>query len=218
MAKKTDENIPAAHLCENEEKRRIILDAAQKRFGLYGLSKTTMQEIADDLNISKASLYYYFPDKESLYAAVIKTEQEEYIKRINNKVLKYEDPCDMLRGYIAIRQNYFRTLLNLSRSRYEEMKGVKPFLEKNIKGFKEQERAIINKILASGVEKKKFNMDSTEEMASLYLALITGLFHFRIRKKDIFYLDKDEFSSLVKESNLFTEVFLRGLQFKLKIN
>jgi TetR/AcrR family transcriptional repressor of mexJK operon len=32
-----------------------------------------MAEIAADLTISKASLYYYFPDKRNLFAAVLQT-------------------------------------------------------------------------------------------------------------------------------------------------
>lgn len=53
---------------ENQDKKRIlIIEAALKRFAHYGLSKTTMTEIAKDISFSKALLYYYFPDKLSLY-------------------------------------------------------------------------------------------------------------------------------------------------------
>ena len=59
-------------------KTDLIIEAAQKRFGLYGVEKTSMREIANDLKLSKASLYYYFPDKESLYKAVVEKEQKEF--------------------------------------------------------------------------------------------------------------------------------------------
>jgi AcrR family transcriptional regulator len=49
-----------------ETKKTQILDAAYKRFSHYGYSKTTMKEIASDLSMSKALLYYYFPDKSQL--------------------------------------------------------------------------------------------------------------------------------------------------------
>src|SRR5438128_9330539 len=52
-------------------KRETIIEAALKRFTHFGVGKTTMNEIADDLSISKASLYYYFPDKLNLYGAVL---------------------------------------------------------------------------------------------------------------------------------------------------
>ncbi|RFS24029.1 TetR/AcrR family transcriptional regulator [Chitinophaga silvatica] len=58
-------------MAELDQKRTLILEAALKRFKRYGLSKTTMEEIARDLEISKGSLYYYFSDKESIYVAVV---------------------------------------------------------------------------------------------------------------------------------------------------
>jgi AcrR family transcriptional regulator len=39
------------HQGDNAEKLEAILMAAQKRFGIYGLEKTTMQDIAADLDM-----------------------------------------------------------------------------------------------------------------------------------------------------------------------
>ena len=50
---------------DKSKKLKLIIEASQKRFGIFGVEKTSMREIADDLKLSKASLYYYFPDKES---------------------------------------------------------------------------------------------------------------------------------------------------------
>ena len=44
-------------------KRQKILEAARRRFAHYGMAKTTMAEIAQDLSFSKALLYYYFQIK-----------------------------------------------------------------------------------------------------------------------------------------------------------
>lgn len=53
-----------------DHKKEQIIATALKRFAHFGIAKTTMNEIADDLSLSKASLYYYFPDKTSLILAV----------------------------------------------------------------------------------------------------------------------------------------------------
>ena len=53
------------------KKRSLILEAAIRRFSHFGLAKTTMAEIAQDLSFSKALLYYYYPDKHSLYTAAL---------------------------------------------------------------------------------------------------------------------------------------------------
>ena len=56
-----------------DQKQENIIQAAIKRFAHFGVSKTTMSEIAADLSLSKASLYYYFPDKLNLYAEVLRS-------------------------------------------------------------------------------------------------------------------------------------------------
>ncbi len=63
----------------DNNKVNSILDAAMKRFGYYGLAKTTMSEIASDVGLSKASLYYYFADKDALFRAVVKREQDGFL-------------------------------------------------------------------------------------------------------------------------------------------
>jgi TetR/AcrR family transcriptional repressor of mexJK operon len=42
----------------HENKAAVIVETAQRRFAIYGIEKTTMREIAGDLNMSKGSLYY----------------------------------------------------------------------------------------------------------------------------------------------------------------
>lgn len=69
-----------------EIKKKQILTAAYKRFSNYGYSKTTMNDIAGDLSMSKALLYYYFPDKSQLYADVIRKVAKDYLILLGKKV------------------------------------------------------------------------------------------------------------------------------------
>lgn len=50
----------------SENRKDQIIQVALKRFSHYGYHKTSMNEIAEDLRITKANLYYYYPDKASL--------------------------------------------------------------------------------------------------------------------------------------------------------
>lgn len=51
--------------------RDDILLAAEKRFQHYGFRKTTMAEIAGDVDMSAANLYRYFSNKEDIGAACV---------------------------------------------------------------------------------------------------------------------------------------------------
>lgn len=56
---------------EREQRREAIIDAASKVFIKKGLNGATMEEIATQAELSKATLYLYFTNKEELFLAVL---------------------------------------------------------------------------------------------------------------------------------------------------
>ena len=55
--------------------RTRILEVATEHFFRLGFSKVTMSEIAEELGMSKKTLYEYFPSKETLLSEIIITMQ-----------------------------------------------------------------------------------------------------------------------------------------------
>lgn len=56
---------------EKLQRRNDITDAAQKQFFARSFDGVSMDDIAQDLELSKPALYRYFKNKESLYLAVV---------------------------------------------------------------------------------------------------------------------------------------------------
>ena len=56
---------------EKEHRKEEILDAAQAVFFQRGLLEATMDEIAEEAELSKGTLYLYYKSKEDLYLAVM---------------------------------------------------------------------------------------------------------------------------------------------------
>jgi len=199
---------------DKSDKVKMILEASQKRFGLFGIEKTSMREIADDLKLSKASLYYYFPDKESLYKAVVEKEQAEFISNISVKISSITDPELLLLEYAGTRLSYFRTLLNLSRLRFESYSGLKPGFRESIRVFKESEKDIISKIFEKGISGGIFFIEDTDQTASLFLDLLKGLRVTVVNEKETLFIEQDEYELLLRKTIAFTKIFIRGIKFK----
>lgn len=199
---------------EKRNKVQMIIEIAQKWFGLYGFEKTSMREIADDLKLSKASLYYYFPDKESLYRAVVEKEQFEFIGRISEIILSIQEPEQLLLEYAGARLSYFRTLLNLSRLRLEDYSDIKPVLRETIRLFKEREKEIIIKIFEKGISRGIFHIEDTDQTASLFLDLLKGLRISVVNDKRTLFLEQEEYDILLEKTIAFTRLFINGLKFK----
>ena len=96
------------------EKESMILDAAQKRFAHYGIHKVTMDEIAEDCGLGKASLYYYFPTKEDLFRGVIEREHREFLHRMEDVAGKPGLAAGKLRDFAIQRVALTRVSHNLT--------------------------------------------------------------------------------------------------------
>ena len=56
---------------QSQERRRRVLAAANRCFGLHGFRKTSVEMIAEEAAVSKALVFAFFGHKDALYDAVI---------------------------------------------------------------------------------------------------------------------------------------------------
>ena len=56
---------------EKQRRRNTIIDAAEKIIFSKGLDQATMEEIAEEAELSKGTLYLYFKNKNELYMAIV---------------------------------------------------------------------------------------------------------------------------------------------------
>lgn len=62
---------PHAQLVAPQRKRRQVVEAAARLFMAQGYGATSMDAIAREAGVSKATLYAYFPGKDALFAAIV---------------------------------------------------------------------------------------------------------------------------------------------------
>jgi TetR/AcrR family transcriptional regulator, mexJK operon transcriptional repressor len=70
----TEAGIEAQRRPRSREKLRQMLTAAGRLFRAHGYGATSMDNVSRDADVSKATLYAYFPGKRELFAAVIAAE------------------------------------------------------------------------------------------------------------------------------------------------
>ncbi|QKF81313.1 TetR/AcrR family transcriptional regulator [Halarcobacter ebronensis] len=138
----------------------LILNIAAQEFSKVGYDALSMNNLVKKLEINKATIYYHFKDKKSLYNEVIKNE----IIRGNNNIKKIfdkkKDPITLFRDYfkaivLTIKENPYLVALAL---REKANFGVNvdesfiPYIEEEIKYLQE----IINNLT---LKEKYKNMD-----------------------------------------------------------
>ncbi len=197
---------------ENQDKKRsLIINAALLRFAHYGLAKTTMTDIAKDISFSKALLYYYFPDKLSLYVSVI----EHLMHTISKDILKsIEKTTTCTEGVLMVlqkRQGYIQKYYNLM----EFNKLIGPELPEDLYEKFSRARAFELKIIASllrrGVEKGEFQVDNINLATEVLVEALGGI-HFNIlsRHKNI-CPSQEQFKQIFIKEKFLAKIFLSGL-------
>jgi AcrR family transcriptional regulator len=87
----------------------LILDAAEALFARQGFAATTIKAIGRDAGVNPALLYYYFPDKERLYHAVLERRLGNATREMTIGLAPELPPLEaldrLLRGYARLMQS-----------------------------------------------------------------------------------------------------------------
>ena len=158
-----------------------ILDAAQKRMVEFGYRKVTMDEIANDLIMSKATIYLHFKNKveiaESLFAC-LKT-------RINDGQLKIEkenkNPLDVISKNILFLQKelspWFEHFLG-------DIKLEVPELWKDFIAFRTDKILEIKGLIEKGIKKGVFRKVNAGLAVRVYLGAIDSIINPEILEQE----------------------------------
>ena len=195
-------------------KANDIIDAARELFTMYGFTKTTMTDIAGRLNMSKASLYYYFKDKETIFNALRERELEQFTEEINKITGNSNDAKSKLLEYTKKEIKLLQKLLTLRNLVSDNSLETKPLSSSSLKDFNLKERNFVKDILQKGILLNEFKAFNIDEYTELYLVVLEGL-------RNVFLSTSEKYGNraipskvneqLNKQSILFTEMFLHSI-------
>jgi TetR/AcrR family transcriptional repressor of mexJK operon len=194
-----------------EKTKQLILEAAQKHFAHYGFSKVTMDEIADQVGLGKASLYYYFPTKEKLFESVVAREKQEFMDSMTLMARDNIPAPAKLRSYVRHRFEHFNKLMNLNIFDLRSSSKMKPMMKPMFDEFAERELKILRQIILEGKKNNDFNVTSAEKVAEAFLHTMKGLRLCRVRASEGPVIDGREIADLEQELELVTDIFLQGI-------
>ncbi len=191
-------------------RQTAILKAAQRRFAQFGHAKVTMDEIAADVGMGKASLYYYYPTKEDLFRAVIDHEQREFLARMEPILRESTSSAQKLRLYLDRRMQYFRDFVNLSSLSMSVFNHADSVMGELFRILTKHDYRMIESILAEGVQRKEFAGIDVHATAGLVVHLLQGL-RLRLLKRLGSHVQEEDYAELKRDQELLSAILVRGL-------
>jgi AcrR family transcriptional regulator len=141
---------------QREATSRQILEAASSRFMHYGYAKTTMAEIARDLNMSTGNLYRFFPSKLDIAVEIALSHEVSEDAMIDAIVTNGAPAWERLQAFARTLLDHTFTIIAESRKVFEIAQAItheRPeFANRRLK----IERGYLVRILQDGVAEGTF--------------------------------------------------------------
>ncbi|SDM64000.1 TetR/AcrR family transcriptional regulator, mexJK operon transcriptional repressor [Daejeonella rubra] len=195
-----------------DKKRELIIEKALQRFAHFGIQKTTMNEIAEDLSMSKPSVYYYFPDKTSLTIAVIEWIIKEYHERLS---LLFEGSKDMSESVIAmleLRIEFLERYFMLHLEDNTEQSLCREEVKDSIVKIRTNEIALVANLFDKGIQAGELNLQDSSHTAELFINMLSGIAMWVLgEQKKQLIPDMESFRSVFIKQKELAEIFLKGI-------
>lgn len=154
-----------------------IYEAALRQFAKFGYRKTTLDDIADELNMTGAGLYLYAANKQALYRDSVAFALGQWQDFVKESLASIEDPkaffVTLCRSSIEYLSDHpvFRKILERDPEIFPVFPEADPYEDINTESFR-----MLKDALDHGVETGTFRpvdtMSSSKVLFSMYKTLI----------------------------------------------
>ncbi|MFX1302100.1 MAG: TetR/AcrR family transcriptional regulator [Promethearchaeota archaeon] len=192
---------------EKEQRRNVIIDAAEKLFLFKGFENTTMKQIANEAELGKGTLYNYYNSKDELYIAIginaysllinytqkFIEKEEPGIKQLMAVGFAYYEFSKDYPNYASIFHDIAKKLPDIVSKLKNELSNT----EREYLDLSNKYRDIFVNVLTDAVKTKAIRADKPPSMIGYVLSTITrgiveDLMHSKDRVKKIFNLEPDD--------------------------
>ena len=198
---------------EKERRRQQIMVAAKRVFSDKGFNRATMEDIAQEAELSPGTLYLYFKNKEELYASLSLRILQYLLIRVEHvNEEKNAGPSEKLKSLMDAMYDVYEfdpliiiTLFHLQSS--ETLKNLSPQLIEEIKELSKKSLGTIAQIFRDGVEQGIFIDRHPVALADTFWSLFSGVVLWLTSKKII-----DESKDYLKQTmDIAFDIFYRGI-------
>jgi len=159
---------------ENEIKTKI-LEESRRHFAQSGYSKTSLEKIAADCNISKKQIAQHFGNKEDLLIKIIEHETAIAKYKIYEAITTTNDPLLKLRNFTKAKINALSEIQEFYSTLLQDESIVKKFIIKTKQDFYNEETEIISTILKYGIQHGTFKIKDVSSTSRAIVTAIKGL-------------------------------------------
>lgn len=194
--------------------KKNILNVAIKEFSYHGYDGLSMSKLASKLDVNKATIYYHFKDKQSLYQEVIFNLVSEMNEKVSFVINKDLEPKEKFRQYIKIKIEAIKENPEIVAITLREMANFGSNIDNNITPALEQDIYDLSVILKDLDLKDKYKNIDLSAIKSLIIGTINTYYAMQmsnINLKQLQDFDKDKNKIFDYVGEFITNILLDAL-------
>lgn len=195
-----------------EEKRIKVLKAASDCFAKYGYEKTTLEDIGKVVGLNKASLYYYYKNKENIFCDVIFHEADIYMDELHNKVKVAKSAEEKILSYLGERMNFYKMVVNLHNLSLDTVRKVEPVFYHVYEKVLEKEAKYIATVIDEGVVSKEFSATDSYRVARVLLTVATAIRYKEIHMSLVNMAAEADYNKVLEDIKFVAQLILNGIK------
>jgi AcrR family transcriptional regulator len=156
-----------------DEIKDQIVQAASQMFLQYGLRSVTIDEVCNEVHISKKTFYHYFRQKEELIEMVLLNQCEIHNKKQNKKLSILDDPALNAIDKLVLAFKHWKqeTATPSMTFLYDLMKYYPDIHSKMLERQEQVTREAIKKWIHQGIDEGLIRTDINADLLAMYVQL-----------------------------------------------
>ncbi len=192
-------------LRERQARIEMILRAGLQVFSQYGYHNASMDLIAEQAELGKSTLYYYYKSKDELLYAILENGVSEFFLKLEKAFQHTSDTLEKIQKvtevsvqFLIDHPDFFKLYLYLSaHPSYQKhvLKRLRPLISHKID--------MIRTLFEEAREKNLIRDYPIREVVSIFGSLVMSL--------GVFYTGEKPVEAFRKRGELINQIFLRGI-------
>ncbi len=195
-----------------QDKRESIKNAGRQLFVTYGFQKTTLEDIASKVGLRKNSLYYYFPDKETLFKELIEDEVNYHFEKLKKIVPSNRTSEEKILSIIKELTNFVHERGNKYSITMKAFIEINQIVDREFPEFKIRVAEMIKNILNEGIKKKEFKKHNTKQISDDIVFMVRSIELNYFYNSDVQFVYELDFDMLYKTMKRITKYIFNGLK------
>lgn len=195
-----------------EIKKDQIKTAALRCFSQYGYNKTTMDDIANAIGMKKASLYYYYKNKENIICDTIESEIHNFLESANKKISKIKIATNKLYLLVKWETEFFQERVGTFDLSVNTIMEAQPLIHKMMENARSKDVDLWAGVIQEGIKNGEFRNCNAKKVADTIRTVLDAIKFREFHHVKVLTANEIDYEKIKKTGKEMIDLIINGLK------